>query len=383
MNSTTSSIDEQSFWALTTDIFCVFDKADGRMHTVRGGWTTVTGFSDSELRASSLYSLMHPEEEDAVRIKCETVTEAQESGRFSGRIRSKDGTYHHIEWAMVAGQSPEQVCALGRDVTEFVAIRQSARFNEILMDQVAKGAPVVISVYDREGTILLHVGAGLEKLGLQQNQLRGMSVFEAFKGADDALAMIRGALDGQQATNLQDLGTTMWDNWFCPTRDEHGNITGAISISTDVTERVRAAQALEERLRVIEEQGRAIRVMSAPIIEVWQGVLVVPVVGQLDEASATDMMERLLSTVVQRAASFAILDLTAVDRIEPSTAEHLLRMIHALGLLGTEGLLSGIGPSVARALIELGIDLSKVTSVSSLHAALRSCMGETRRKTSR
>jgi anti-anti-sigma regulatory factor len=90
------------------------------------------------------------------------------------------------------------------------------------------------------------------------------------------------------------------------------------------------------------------------------------------------MMERLLSTVVARGATFAILDLTAVDRIEPATAEHLLRMIHALNLLGTQGLLSGIGPSVARALIELGIDLSKVTSVSSLHAALRSCMKGTR-----
>lgn len=344
------------------------------MQTLRGAWTKVLGFSDAELQATPFYSYVHAEDVDATRAALETIATTQEADRIACRFRAQDGTYRRIEWTVTAGASPKQVHTAGRDVTDLVAAKAQAQFHEELMSQVAKGAPVVISVYNREGIFLAHVGAGLAKLGLQQNQLRGVSVFDAFRGADEALSLIRAALGGQQAANTEDLGTTVWDNWFSPTRDAHGEISGAISISTDVTERERSRQALEERIRVIEEQSRAIRIMSAPIIEVWQGVLVVPVVGQLEAESAADMMERLLSTVTQSGASFAILDLTAVDSLEQSTAEHLLRIIDALGLLGTQGLLSGIRPSVARALIEIGIDLSKVKSVSSLHLALRACM---------
>lgn len=369
-----STAPDHPFWKLTTEVFCSIDVQDGRMQMLHGAWTNVVGFSDAELQTTPFFSLVHPDDVEATRIALETIAEAHDTARFACRLRIQGGTYRHTEWTAIAGQSPQQVHASGRDVTDLMAAKTHAQLHEGLMGQVAKGAPVVISLYDREGIYLTQIGAGLEKLGLQPNQLRGVSVFEAFRGADEALSHIRAALEGHQAANTQDLGTTVWDNWFSPTHDARGEISGAISISTDVTERERSRQALEDRLRVIEEQSRAIRMMSAPIIEVWQGVLVVPVVGQLDAESATNLMEQLLSTVVQRGASFAILDLTAVDHIESSTAEHLLRMIAALGLLGTRGLLSGIRPSVARSMIELGIDLGKVTSVSSLHAALRACM---------
>ena len=384
MESNTSSVDAsfdvEAFGMLATEMYCSMDVTNGHIQKAWGGWAKLIGLSDVEIQSLPIYSFIHPDDVDAMRMALETITEARETGRFACRLRTQDGTYLDIEWTAKAGKLPGQVHAAGRDVTDLIAAKNAAQIQEDRIAQVAKGAPIVISVYNREGTFLAHVGAGLEKLGLKQNQLLGMSVFDAFRGADDALAYIRGALDGQEAANTQDLGTTIWDNWFSPTRNAEGEITGAMSISTDVTDRERSRQALEERLRVIEEQGRAIRVMSAPIIEVWQGILVVPVVGQLDEASAADMMERLLSTVVARGATFAILDLTAVDHVEPSTAEHLLRMVHALGLLGTQGLLSGIRPSVARALIELGIDLGKVRSVASLHAALRACMGSTRER---
>jgi len=83
---------------------------------------------------------------------------------------------------------------------------------------------------------------------------------------------------------------------------------------------------------------------------------------------------------VARSASSAILDLTAVDCIDSLTAEHLLRMVQALRLLGTQGMISGIRPSVAKALIDLGLELGRVTTVSTLHAALRICMDGGKKK---
>lgn len=243
-----------------------------------------------------------------------------------------------------------------------------------LLMQVASGAPIVISIYDMTGTFLLQVGAGLKKLGLGQNQLRGQSVFVAFAGADDALLKIRAALEGKESTNTQDLGGTIWDNWFGPVLDRAGKQVGAMSISTDVTDRERSRQALAQRLQEIEAQNLAIHSMSAPIIEVWQGVLVVPVVGQLDASRAALLIDRLLTAVSKRAASHAIIDLTAVDVVDTTTAQHVIRTVAALRLLGTQGLISGIRASVAQALVGLGVDLSQVTTMSTLHAALRHCM---------
>jgi rsbT co-antagonist protein RsbR len=103
---------------------------------------------------------------------------------------------------------------------------------------------------------------------------------------------------------------------------------------------------------------------------------VVPVVGQIEPSQISALLEQLLEAVAQRGARYAILDLTAVEVIDTATAQLLHRVVMALRLLGTEGLISGIRPSVAQALVGLGVDLTRVSTVASLHAALRRCMSE-------
>lgn len=179
---------------------------------------------------------------------------------------------------------------------------------------------------------------------------------------------------GEASENTQDLGTTTWDNWFSPLRDASGAIIGAVSISTDVTERERARAELERRIAIIEAQTQAIRTMAAPIIQVWQDVLVMPVVGDLDADRAAQMMERLLGALTASRARHAILDLTGVETIDSGTADQLLRILGAIALLGVQGLVSGIRPAVAQALVALGVDLSRVTTFATLHDALRRCM---------
>lgn len=241
-----------------------------------------------------------------------------------------------------------------------------------LFGAIVLGAPLVISAYDLNGTFLLHIGRGLERLGLAENQLRGTSVFDAFRGADGALARIKAAMTGETSQNTQDLGTSVWDNWFGPLRDPDGRIIGAYSISTDVTERERARAEVERRIEIIAAQAEAIRRMAAPIIQVWQDVLVMPVVGDLDAERATEVMERLLAALHASRARHVILDLTGVEHIEAHTAEPLVRILRAVALLGVQGLVSGIRPGVAQTLV--GVDLPPMSTTGTLHDALRRCM---------
>src|SRR5690606_19838895 len=113
--------------------------------------------------------------------------------------------------------------------------------------------------------------------------------------------------------------------------------------------------------------------LSTPIIQVWSGILVLPLVGALDAARADALMSGLLESVVARGARHAILDLTGVSEVDGPRADHLLRVVRAARLLGAEVLLSGMRPQVARAVADLDLRFEGLRTASSLEEALRAC----------
>ena len=130
-------------------------------------------------------------------------------------------------------------------------------------------------------------------------------------------------------------------------------------------------QELEEKLATIEVQRAAIRELSTPIIEVWEGVLCLPVVGVLDSTRSAEMTEALLSANVEKKAHCAIIDITGIQVMDTGTADHFLRMARAVRLLGAECLLTGINPSIAQTIIHMGVDLSGVVTHRTMRNALQ------------
>ncbi len=132
---------------------------------------------------------------------------------------------------------------------------------------------------------------------------------------------------------------------------------------------------VEEELRQrIEAQQDAIHSMSTPIIQVWDDIVTMPVVGLVDSVRATDMKNSLLETVGRSGAKFAIVDLTGVDTVDTATADHLLKIMRAVGLLGARCVITGIQPSVAQIIVALGLDMQGVITLRSLREGLKYCM---------
>lgn len=140
------------------------------------------------------------------------------------------------------------------------------------------------------------------------------------------------------------------------------------------TEQERSAayqRELEDKLATIEMQRAAIRELSTPIIEVWDGVLCLPVVGVLDSTRSAEMTEALLQAIVEKKARCAIIDITGIQVMDTGTADHFLRMAWAVRLLGANCLLTGINPAIAQTIIHMGMDLSGVITHRTMRNALQ------------
>jgi rsbT co-antagonist protein RsbR len=118
-------------------------------------------------------------------------------------------------------------------------------------------------------------------------------------------------------------------------------------------------------------QAREILETSTPVIQIWDGILMAPLIGTLDSDRTQKLMERLLERIVETNSAVALLDVTGVPTIDTRTAQHLAETTTSVPLLGAQAVLTGVRPAIAQTLAHLGVDLGEITTRSSLAAGLR------------
>jgi rsbT co-antagonist protein RsbR len=107
-----------------------------------------------------------------------------------------------------------------------------------------------------------------------------------------------------------------------------------------------------------------------PIIDVWDGIVLLPLVGNIDTRRAQRVMERMLEAITKSQADYVLLDISGVPMVDTNVAASLMRAVQASRLLGCEPLIVGISPEIAQTLVHLGLDFSAVTAYSSLREGL-------------
>jgi len=152
------------------------------------------------------------------------------------------------------------------------------------------------------------------------------------------------------------------------------NGPAVIVVWHEITDVKRTEAELRNKIAIIEEQAQQIRVLSTPILEVWDKVLLVPLLGILDANRAEQLSHALLQNIVSHQATHVIVDSTGIASVDADVARRLLEIINAVTLLGAKGIIVGIRRDVATSLVEAGVDIGRVATLPNVRAALAAFM---------
>ncbi|HEV8431161.1 MAG TPA: PAS domain S-box protein [Pyrinomonadaceae bacterium] len=171
-----------------------------------------------------------------------------------------------------------------------------------------------------------------------------------------------------EAWRVRKDGSRFWANVVINAmRDQNNKLLGFAKITRDMTERRRTEETLARQAREILE-------ISTPVVQVWEGILLVPLIGTLDSQRTQQVMEKLLTHIADSNSPMALIDITGVPTIDTQTARHLVETVSAVRLLGAEVFLTGVRPAIAQTLVHLGIELSGVVTRSSLSSGLKQAL---------
>jgi rsbT co-antagonist protein RsbR len=169
---------------------------------------------------------------------------------------------------------------------------------------------------------------------------------------------------------------TLWTRKF-PLRDMQGAVIGLTGMITDITAIKRRQEQIErleseiaEKMTIIEAQSSLLDQLAVPVIQIWDSILLLPLIGVIDSRRASQVTESLLVSIARASARFVIVDITGVPVVDTSVAGYLVRAVQAAQLLGSRSVLVGISPEIAQTLVGLGVDFSHILTRATLQNGL-------------
>lgn len=296
-----------------------------------------------------------------------------------------------------AGASPRRAlsatpCAVGGGRGALVCVRElpppragaPAKPIESFFETILDLLPIAIFVKEAKEFRLVHVNRGYEDfyrksrkdlLGKNNHDLLSKKEADYILGKDREVVEKRKLLDiPEERFDIPGRGLLTLHTFKLPLYDdETGEPLYVVGVAEDITALKQAEEARQREISWLETQRQlhaVIRELSTPVIPVHEGIVVLPLVGHLDEARSTQMQQILLDSIQRHQAGIVLIDMTGVSLIDGRVADHLLRAIRAAGLLGASCVLVGTSPEVARTMVDLGIDLGHVSTQRDLQAGL-------------
>lgn len=340
----------------------------------------ITGLGEGAVGTS--FFALYPPDTQAL-IQTQLLPHLLSSGKWQGQLPSvrPDGTawITHISVFLIASplDGSTQLAAILRDVSEQQAHDHRLRMFEALVEHAAVG----MTLADMQGNYT-YANSALRALSGHGDNLLTMSIpqmltpeHQAALDAQMAALFATGRLSAESAFRCADGSTRPVHVSALVIRDAQGAPIATAAVIRDLTEDRRAEQehrALQER--IITAQQATLQELSTPLIPIIDGVVVMPLIGSIDSSRAQQVIETLLTGIATNRVTTAIIDITGVPVVDTQVATVLVRATQAAKLLGAEVTLTGIRPEVAQLLINLGVELSGITTRNTLQSGVREAL---------
>jgi PAS domain S-box-containing protein len=366
-----------------TDYEIIKLDTDGTVASWSPGAQALKGYTAQEAIGQPV-SIFYTDDDQAAGLARQELETAANSGRFElegWRVRKGGERF----WASVI-LSP--IRAQDGKLTGFVKVTRDIskrRSADEMFRGLLESAPDAMVIVGSDGRIVL-VNRQTEQLfGSGRDELIGREVETLIpprfrqRHPGHRAAFAADPRPRPMGADLELLGMRRDGSEFpveislSPVQADEGMLV--VAAIRDVTER----RAQELRL---ERQRDEILELSTPVIQVWDKVLALPIIGTLDSGRAARLTEGLLEKIAESQAEVIILDISGVPTIDTQVAQHLLKTVQAATLMGAASIMSGVRPETAQAMVHLGIDMGQLRSRSTLRDALQLAMQTVRDRAS-
>ncbi|WP_324037264.1 PAS domain-containing protein [Aeromonas caviae] len=358
---------------------------DGLILDANPRFLAIMGYQLAELKGQH-YSMLFPAEaaesaDEAARWQALRTGQAQE-----GEFRRRDRQGRDIWLRGSCSPLLDEQGALVQVIEYTMDLTEQKQMNANFEGQLNALSRVMGKVeFSLDGIILDANARFLETVGYQLEELKGqhhrLLVDPDYAQSADYRTfwetLRRGEFLAGEFCRIGKQGEEIWiQGSYNPVLDLTGKPSKIVKFATDITAQVeqhhqlkRAMEEAEEAARVREELHKSLQEMSTPVTPIWDGILLLPLVGIIDSMRTADVMNKSLTKIAETRARVFVLDIAGVATVDTGVANQLIKITKATQFMGCEAIISGVSPAIARTMVELGVSVGDIRTTATLRDA--------------
>ena len=387
-----SSLSDATINAIERTMPIIEFKPDGTIVRANDLFLAAIGYTLKEIQGQHHRIFMKAEEAAKPQYKdfwSALASGISQSGQFERVAKSGSTIWLEASYTPVKDASGKTVSVIkfAQNITQ---ARKAALADAAKLEAIKRSMGVI--EFQPDGTIMSANPAFLKLMGYTEGELAGQQhrVFvtpQERVSADYASfwqELASGKVKSGQFHRLAKGGKSIWlEANYNPVFDLEGRVERVVKFAIDITDKVESARATEIALKQVreaelirEELNLALEEMSTPVMPIWDGILLLPLIGVVDSARTDQVVNKTLERINETRSKVFLLDISGVPAMDTAVANQLLKISKATQLMGCETVISGLSPAIARTMVELGVEVGEVRTTATLQQAFAIALGK-------
>jgi methyl-accepting chemotaxis protein len=367
-------------------------KPDGTIVRANDLFLAATGYTLKEIQGQHHRMLMKAEEAAKPHYKdfwSALASGISQSGQFERVAKGGSTIWLEASYTPVKDASGKTVSVIkfAQNITQ---ARKTALADAAKLEAIKRSMGVI--EFQPDGTIISANAAFLKLMGYTEGEVAGqhhrvLVTPQERVSADYASfwqELASGKVKSGQFHRLAKNGKSIWlEANYSPVFDLEGHVERVVKFAIDITDKVESARATEIALKQVreaelirEELNLALEEMSTPVMPIWDGILLLPLIGVVDSARTDKVVNKTLERINETRSKVFLLDISGVPAMDTAVANQLLKISKATRLMGCETVISGLSPAIARTMVELGVEVGEVRTTATLQQAFAIALGK-------